>query len=142
VLADAGVQVAMSDLFSPGGQKLLAETRLPGPSRARVDSQLRLISALDFEIELFAKLVADRLRTHPGYPAIRVIPRGDGRSTRPMLDFFALRCSCRMEDVGRFGSLAGAAGFVHVRDPHGGSLDGGRQRGCGRRGRQLARPRR
>jgi hypothetical protein len=69
VLAGAGVQVAMSELFSPGGQKLLAETRLPGPSRARVDSQLRLISALDFEIELFAKLVADRLRTHPGYTA-------------------------------------------------------------------------
>src|SRR5436305_226527 len=49
-------------------------SRLPGPSRARVDSQLRLISALDFKIELFAKLVADRLRTHPGYTAIRVIP--------------------------------------------------------------------
>jgi transposase len=33
-----------------------------------------LITALDFEVELFAMLVAGRLRTHPGYLAIQVIP--------------------------------------------------------------------
>ena len=31
-------------------------------------------TALDFEVELFAKPVAGRLRTHPGYQAIQVIP--------------------------------------------------------------------
>ena len=33
-----------------------------------------MIAALDFEIELFAKLVAGRLRTDPGYRAIQQIP--------------------------------------------------------------------
>jgi transposase IS116/IS110/IS902 family protein len=56
------------------GQKLLTATRLSGPLRARVHSQLRLITALHFGIELFAKLVADRLRTHPGYTATQIIP--------------------------------------------------------------------
>ena len=46
---------------------------MPGPSRARVDSQLRLITALDFEIALFAKLVADQLRTRL-HTATQVIP--------------------------------------------------------------------
>src|ERR1700749_55036 len=35
-----------------------------------------MITALDFEVELFAKLVAGRLRTHPGYQAIQHIPGG------------------------------------------------------------------
>jgi transposase len=74
VLAGAGVAVPMSDLFGVGGQQLLAATQLPAPSRARVDSVMRLIRALDFEIELFTKLVAGRLRTDPGYQAIQTIP--------------------------------------------------------------------
>ena len=74
VLAGAGVTVAMSDLFGVGGARLLAGARLATESRSRVDSTLRLITALDFEVELFAKLVAGRLRTHPGYVAIQVIP--------------------------------------------------------------------
>ena len=74
VLAEAGVHVPMSDLFSPGGQHLLAATRLSVESRSRVDSALRLINNLDFEIELFAKLVTNRLREHPGYRAIQQIP--------------------------------------------------------------------
>jgi transposase len=43
-------------------------------SRSRIDSLLRLITALDFEVEWFTKLVAGRLRTHPGYQAIQHIP--------------------------------------------------------------------
>jgi transposase len=74
VLANAGVQVAVSDLFSPGGQDLLASVRLTPESRARVDSALRLITGLDFEIELFGKLVANRLRADPGYLAIQQLP--------------------------------------------------------------------
>ncbi|WP_308283450.1 IS110 family transposase [Pseudonocardia nigra] len=74
VLAAAGVQVPMSDLFGAGGQQLLATTRLAVESRSRVDSLLRLINALDFEIDTFARLVAGRLRTDPGYRAIQAIP--------------------------------------------------------------------
>jgi transposase len=74
VLAGAGVHVPMSDLFGPGGQRLVAATRLSVESRSRVDSALRLITNLDFEIELFGKLVTNRLREHPGYRAIQQIP--------------------------------------------------------------------
>ena len=74
ILAGAGVTVAVSDLFGMAGQRLLAEAPLRTESRSRTDSLLRLITALDFEIELFGKLVAGRLRAHPGYQAIQVIP--------------------------------------------------------------------
>ena len=74
ILAGAGVTVPMSDLFGAAGQQLLASARVAVESRSRIDSLLRLITALDFEVELFAKLVAGRLRAHPGYQAIQVIP--------------------------------------------------------------------
>jgi hypothetical protein len=38
--------------------------------QARLDSALRLIDAVDCEVELFTKLASDRLRGHPGYTAI------------------------------------------------------------------------
>lgn len=74
VLGGAGVQVPMSDLFGAGGQQLLAATHLAVESRSRVDSLLRVINALDFEIDTFAKLVGGRLRGDPGYTAIQAIP--------------------------------------------------------------------
>jgi transposase len=74
ILAGAGVTVGMSDLFGVAGHRLLAAAPLRTESRSRADSLLRLITALDFEIELFGKLVSGRLRTHPGYQAIQVIP--------------------------------------------------------------------
>ena len=76
VLAAAGVQVPMSDLFGAGGRQLLASARLAVESRSRVDSLLRLITALDFEIDLFAKLVAGRLRERPRLPGDPADPRG------------------------------------------------------------------
>jgi hypothetical protein len=51
VLASAGVQVPMSDLFGPGGQHLLVAPALAVESRSRVESLLRVITALDFEID-------------------------------------------------------------------------------------------
>jgi transposase len=48
--------------------------RLAPESRARIDSLLRLIESLDFEVELFGKLVTGRLRTDPGYLALQQIP--------------------------------------------------------------------
>src|SRR3712207_395363 len=74
VLAGAGVQVAMSDLFSPGGQDLLARAALSVESRERADSALRVIAGLDFDVELFGKLLAHRLRPDRGYLAIQAIP--------------------------------------------------------------------
>jgi transposase len=74
VFAGAGVQVPMSDLFGASGQRLLAAATLPVESRSRIESVLRLISACDFEIEVFTGLVAGRLRTDPGYQAIQHIP--------------------------------------------------------------------
>ena len=74
VLAGAGVTVMMSDLFGVGGRRLLEQVALSPAARARVNSQLRLIENLDFEIELFANLVTGRLREHPGYAAIQAVP--------------------------------------------------------------------
>jgi transposase len=74
VLAAAGVAVPMSDLFGAGGQQLLATTRLTVESRSRVESLLRMIGALEFEIDTFARLVTGRLRSDPGYQAIQQIP--------------------------------------------------------------------
>ena len=59
-----------------------------------MDSALRVITALDFEIELFTKLVAGRLRTDPGYRAIQQIP-GVG----PVL---AAVFVAEIGDIGRF----------------------------------------
>src|SRR5689334_13176150 len=73
VLAGAGVTVPMSDLFGVSGRELLATATLAVESRSRVESLLRVITALDFEIDTYAKLVAGRLRTHPGYQAIQLI---------------------------------------------------------------------
>src|SRR6478609_12123881 len=74
VLAGAGVAVPMSDLFGVSGRELLATAALTVESRSRVESLLRVIGALDFEIDTYAKLVAGRLRTDPGYHAIQAIP--------------------------------------------------------------------
>ena len=76
VLAGAGIPVLMSDLFSPGGKDLLARVALAMESRARVDSALRLITGLNFEVELFGKLLANRLRSDRGYLAIQAVPGG------------------------------------------------------------------
>jgi transposase len=57
-----------------GGQQLLTTTRLAVESRSRIDSLLRMITALDFEIDTFARLVTQRLRGDPGYRAIQQIP--------------------------------------------------------------------
>jgi transposase len=74
VLAGAGVQVVMSDLFGLAGQELLERVSLPAAMRARVNSCRHLIELLDFEITHFAKLADNRLRADPGYAAVQQIP--------------------------------------------------------------------
>ncbi len=110
VLAGAGVHVPMSDLFGIGGLKLLAGTRLSVESRSRVDSAMRVIDALDFEIELFTKLVAGRLRADPGYRAIQQIP-GVG----PVL---AAVFVAEIGDIGRFAKPQQLASWAGLTPKH------------------------
>ncbi|MHB8339592.1 MAG: IS110 family RNA-guided transposase [Mycobacteriales bacterium] len=74
VLAGAGIPVPMTDLFGQGGHELLARARLAPAMRARVHSCLRLIEALDVEIDDFAARVTKALRNDPGYAAVQTIP--------------------------------------------------------------------
>ncbi len=110
VLAGAGAQVPMSDLFGASGRDLLAGTRLAPQSRARTDSLLRLIENLDFEVELFAKLVAGRLRGDPGYLAIQQIP-GVG----PIL---AAVFVAEIGDINRFSKPAQLASWAGLTPKH------------------------
>jgi len=64
----------MSDLFGPAGQDLLARCPLPGPYGARVQSLLRLIEALEGEIDLFSGLARGRLAGNADYVAVQQIP--------------------------------------------------------------------
>jgi transposase len=128
----------MSDLFGVGGQQLLATTRLSTESRSRVDSALRVITALDFEIELFTKLVAGRLRTDPGYRAIQQIP-GVG----PVLAGVFV---AEIGDITRFGrpeQLASWAGLTPKHHESDTTVHRGRitKMGCGGRSRGLRFPR-
>jgi hypothetical protein len=74
VLAGAGIAVLASDLFGPGGRGLLERVGLPAAMRAKVNSAVRLIDAIDFEIDTFAGLVTARLHADPGYAAVQTIP--------------------------------------------------------------------
>jgi len=78
VLAKCGIQVVTSDLFGIEGNALLDrlrdQHRLPAPYAARVASLRRLLEDLEFEIDLFTNLSQGRLRTDPGYVALRQIP--------------------------------------------------------------------
>ncbi len=110
VLANAGVQVSMSDLFGTSGQQLLATTRLSVESRSRVASLTRLITALDFEIDTFAKLIAGRLRADPGYQAIQALP-GVG----PILGAVFV---AEIGDIGRFARPAQLASWAGLTPKH------------------------
>jgi transposase len=74
VLAKQGLRVPVSDLFGVRGQQWLAAAPLDGAYRARVNSLCRLIDAVDFEIDVAAKLVATRLAHDRGYRVIQQIP--------------------------------------------------------------------
>jgi transposase len=74
VLAKCGIQVVMSDLFSPAGEALLNRCALPGPYTARVQSLRRLIDDLEDEIDLFERLTRGRLVADPGYVALQQLP--------------------------------------------------------------------
>jgi transposase len=74
VLAGAGIAVTMSDLFRPEGMELLQRVELAAAMRAKLNSVLRLIDILDFEVDTFARLTSTRLSADPGYRAVQTIP--------------------------------------------------------------------
>jgi transposase len=114
VLAGAGVQVSVTDLFGVRGRELLGCSVLAVESRARVDSLLRIVEAMDFEVDTFDRLVAGRLRTEPGYRAIQAIP-GVG----PVLAavFFAeIGDVCRFAKPQQLASWAGLTPRHHESD--------------------------
>jgi transposase len=116
VLAKCGIQVLMSDLFSPAGDELLNRASLPGPYAARIQSLYRLIEDLEEEIDLFARLTRNRLVADPGYAAVQQLP-GIG----PVL---AAVFTAEIGDITRFGTapqLACWAGLTpkhHESDTH------------------------
>lgn len=95
VLAKNGVAVTMSDLFGVAGSQQLARLPLPEVFRARVDSQLRVLDALETEADRFTKLIQTRLGPDPGY---RVIQRLGGVGPT-----FAAVFVAELGDVTRFG---------------------------------------
>jgi transposase len=116
VLAKAGIQVLMSDLFSDPGNDLLDRVPITGPYAARVQSLRRLMVDLEEEIELFERLTRNRLVADPGYTAVQQLP-GVG----PILSAVFL---AEVGDVTRFakaGQLASWAGLTpkhHESDTH------------------------
>jgi transposase len=75
VLAKNGITVTVSDLFGVAGCEQLRTVRLPEVYRARIDSQLRVLAALETEINGFDKTIRAALRGDHGY---RVIQQIDG----------------------------------------------------------------
>ena len=74
VLAGQGVAVPVSDLFGVKGSQLLTQLELPAAYRYRVDSVLRLLDAVDHEVDQTATLAAEQLRHDPGFAAVKTIP--------------------------------------------------------------------
>ena len=116
VLAKCGVQVPMSDLFSPAGEELLDRVQMRGPYAARVQLLRLLIEDLEDEIDLFTRLTRGRLAANSGYIALQQLP-GIGPTLAAV--FVA-----EVGDVGRFrtaGQLACWAGLTpkhHESDAH------------------------
>ena len=74
VLAKCGVQVLMTDLFGVEGTELLDRLKLPASYAARIASLRRVMTALEFEIDVFAGLARTRLVRDPANTAVQTIP--------------------------------------------------------------------
>jgi transposase len=74
VLAKNGIAVTVSDLFGVTGSAQLRGLALPEVFRVRVDSQLRVLDALEAEVDRFDKLIRKQLRDDSGYRVIQQVP--------------------------------------------------------------------
>jgi transposase len=73
VLAKCGLHIPVTDLFGVSGSRQLRALPLAEPFRARVDSQLRLLAALEAEIARFDRLIREEFRGDVGYRVIQGI---------------------------------------------------------------------
>lgn len=74
VLAKCGIAITVADLFGITGSSQLRTRELPEVFRARLDSQLRLLDAVDREIGTFDRLIRAEFASDTGYRVIRQIP--------------------------------------------------------------------
>jgi transposase len=69
-----GVSRPVSDLYGRGGRQFLDTVELPGAWRASTDASLRLIEALDGEIDRCSGELARQLPDHPYLPLLVTAP--------------------------------------------------------------------
>ena len=84
VMAKLGILPPMSDMFGPGGQRLLDEVDFPGPYGLRVESLRDLLEIYGREIALVEREIARWLKADPGYRAIQAL-HGIGPITAAIL---------------------------------------------------------
>jgi transposase len=73
VMAKLGILPPMTEMFGPGGQRLLDEMDFPGPYGLRVESLRDLLEIFDREIALVEREIARWLKDDPGYHAIQAL---------------------------------------------------------------------
>ena len=74
VLARNLIEAPFTDVFGQGGRRWLAEVQLPEHEREQVDSNLRLHDALDREVELVERQLAEQALARPDVRRLMTIP--------------------------------------------------------------------
>lgn len=108
VLARNLIEAPFSDVFGQGGRRWLDEVRLPEHEREQVDSNLRLHDALNSEIELVERQLAEQALARPEVRRLMTIP-GVGAIT-------ALALIAVIGDVTRFPTPRHLVGYLGL-DP-------------------------
>jgi transposase len=108
VLARNLVELDATDAFGQKGRRLLAAVELPGHEREQIESALRLHDALDREIELAERVLADQALSSPAVRRLMTIP-GVGSIT-------ALSIVGVIGEVGRFPTPRHLVGYLGL-DP-------------------------
>lgn len=108
VLARNLIEAPFSDVFGQGGRQWLTDVALPGHEREQVDSNLRLHDALDVEIELVERQLAEQALARADVRRLMTIP-GVGAIT-------ALALVAVIGDVTRFPSPRHLVGYLGL-DP-------------------------
>ncbi|MGZ4273153.1 MAG: IS110 family RNA-guided transposase [Solirubrobacteraceae bacterium] len=108
VLARNLIEAPFTDVFGQGGRRWLADVALPEHEREQVDSNLRLHDALNVEIELAERQLAEQALARPDVRRLMTIP-GVGAIT-------ALALVAVVGDVTRFPSPRHLVGYLGL-DP-------------------------
>ncbi|MCA1701654.1 MAG: IS110 family transposase, partial [Actinobacteria bacterium] len=108
VLARNLIQAPVTDVFGQGGRRWLADVQLPAHEREQVDSNLRLHDALDVEVELVERQLAEQALARRDVRHLMTIP-GVGAIT-------ALALVAVIGDVTRFPSPRHLVGYLGL-DP-------------------------